>query len=195
MSMFDTLICKYPLPMPEDLKGYVGSREFQSKDLDCVLSYYEIREDGSIWQEKHETEYIPGNDKAENFWDKVGHLKTIKTWFEPLCLNDFINIYDYQQNNDSNYDYHIEYKIKFENGKIVDVKLVDFEAIDNTSRKKLHEENEQTWRKLVEYKKTYKYKYVVRPYLFIVRKIFYYLHIFLEKMQSSLYKLQRKLSA
>jgi len=191
MGMYDTLICKYPLPMPEDPKGYAGSKDFQSKDLDCALSYYEIREDGSIWEEERETEYVPGNDKGKNFWDKIGHLKTLKTWFEPRNINDIINIYDYQQNNDGNYDYNIEYNIKFENGKIVDIKLVNFEAIDNTQRKKTQEENEKTWRNWIEYKKKYRYKYVVRPYLYIGRKTFYYAHKVLEKMNIFLYKLQR----
>jgi len=193
--MYDTLVCKYPLPMPENPKGYAGSKDFQSKDLDCALSYYEIREDGSIWEEERETEYVPGNDKAKNFWDKIGHLKTIKTWYEPCCINDFINIYDYQQNNDGNYDYDIEYRIRFENGKIVDVKLVDFEAIDNTSRKKLHEENEQKWRKWIEYKKKYRYKFLVRPYLYLSRKIFALSHNLLDKTKHFLYILQRKIES
>ena len=193
MGMYDSIICKYPLPMPEDPKGYTGSREFQSKDLDCALSVYEIREDGSIWEEERETERVPGNKNGKSFWDKIGHLKTVKTWYEPRCLNDFINIYDYQQNNDGDYDYDIEYSIRFENGKIVDVKIINFEAIDNASRKKLHEENEQTWRKWIEYKKTYRYKYITRPYLFIGRKTFYYAHKLLEKINNFLYKLQRRL--
>lgn len=191
--MYDSIICKYPLPMPEDPKGYTGSREFQSKDLDCTLSSYEIREDGSIWEEKRETEYVPGNDKAKTFWGKIGHLKTIKTWFEPLQINNFINIYDYQQNNKGDYDYDIEYRIRFENGKIVDVKLVDFEAIDNTSRKKLHEENEKTWLKWIEYKKTYRYRYIVRPYLYVIRKSFVFSQNILSDLKHYLYLLQRKL--
>lgn len=191
--MYDSIICKYPLPMPENPKGYTGSEDFQSKDLDCTLSFYEIREDGSIWEEKRETEYVPGNDKAKTFWDKIGHLKTIKTWFEPLQINDFINIYDYQQNNKGNYDYDIEYRIRFENGKIIDVKLVDFEAIDNTNRKKLHEENEQTWRKWIQYKKTYRYRYIVRPYLYVIRKSFVFFQNILSDLKHYLYLLQRKL--
>lgn len=193
MGMYDSIICKYPLPMPEDPKGYTGSREFQSKDLDCTLSFYEIREDGSIWEEKRETEYVPGNDKAKTFWGKIGHLKTIKTWFEPLQINNFINIYDYQQNNKGDYDYDIEYRIRFENSKIVDVKLVDFEAIDNTSRKKLHEENEKTWLKWIEYKKTYRYRYIVRPYLYVIRKSFVFSQNILSDLKHYLYLLQRKL--
>lgn len=193
MGMYDSIICKYPLPMPENPKGYTGSREFQSKDLDCTLSFYEIREDGSIWEEKRETEYVPGNDKAKTFWGKIGHLKTIKTWFEPLQINNFINIYDYQQNNKGDYDYDIEYRIRFENSKIVDVKLVDFEAIDNTSRKKLHEENEKTWLKWIEYKKTYRYRYIVRPYLYVIRKSFVFSQNILSDLKHYLYLLQRKL--
>ena len=48
MGMYDDIVCKYPLPLPEDTKGYVPDR-FQTKDLENLLNLYEIREDGTLW--------------------------------------------------------------------------------------------------------------------------------------------------
>ena len=47
--MYDTVICKYPLPMPDDPKGYAGSDDFQTKDLDLALATYIIDENGQLF--------------------------------------------------------------------------------------------------------------------------------------------------
>ncbi len=38
--MYDDIVCKYPLPLPEDTKGYIPNG-FQTKDLDNALDCYE----------------------------------------------------------------------------------------------------------------------------------------------------------
>ena len=48
MGMYDDIVCKYPLPLPEDTKGFVPLR-FQTKDLDNAFDCYEISEDGTLW--------------------------------------------------------------------------------------------------------------------------------------------------
>jgi len=56
MGMFDTIICKYPLPgtQPELIK------DFQTKSLDCTLDYYQITEDGNLIRTS-DSEYEKGN--------------------------------------------------------------------------------------------------------------------------------------
>lgn len=52
MGMFDTLRCKYPLPV-------TGASDlvYQTKDTPAQwLDYYEIREDGTLWHEAYDTE-------------------------------------------------------------------------------------------------------------------------------------------
>jgi hypothetical protein len=53
MGMFDNVRCKLPLPWPEAADF---DAEWQTKDLDCQLDLYEIREDGTLWHEDYDTE-------------------------------------------------------------------------------------------------------------------------------------------
>src|SRR6266567_7331274 len=57
MGMFDDIMCEYPLPLPEsqgELKGLNWRAEgFQTKDFECLLDAYCIREDGSLWQQTY----------------------------------------------------------------------------------------------------------------------------------------------
>jgi hypothetical protein len=49
MGMFDDLRCRYPLPVPG-----ANDLDYQTKDLECVMDKYEIREDGGLWHEAYE---------------------------------------------------------------------------------------------------------------------------------------------
>lgn len=49
--MFDYLYCRYPLPV----QG-ATDLQYQTKDLDCLMDVYEIREDGTLWHEEYEVE-------------------------------------------------------------------------------------------------------------------------------------------
>jgi hypothetical protein len=49
--MFDDLRCKYPLPV-----AGANDLSYQTKDLDCSLDNYEIREDGTLWHEEYDVE-------------------------------------------------------------------------------------------------------------------------------------------
>ena len=83
MGMFDDIVCKYPLPFPEDTKGYIPNG-FQTKDLDCGLDSYEIREDGTLWLRECEREHIDGDPNGKTFSEKFGIIKEIKEWEQVL---------------------------------------------------------------------------------------------------------------
>lgn len=51
MSMFDTLRCHYPLPIPE-----AQGLALRTKDLDRIANDYELRADGSLWVEDYDIE-------------------------------------------------------------------------------------------------------------------------------------------
>lgn len=50
MGMFDYLRCHYPLTV----EG-ANERVYQTKDLECDVDQYEIREDGSLWHQNYDT--------------------------------------------------------------------------------------------------------------------------------------------
>jgi hypothetical protein len=81
MGMFDDIVCKYPLPFPEDTKGYIPNG-FQTKDLDCGLDFYEIREDGTLWLRECEREHIdgdPNNNDPKNLQTLCSNCHDLKT--------------------------------------------------------------------------------------------------------------------
>ena len=135
MGMYDSIDCHYSLPMPEDPKGYTGSYGFQTKDFDCGLDLYVIDKDGRLFIERRETEWIEGDTNSKNFLDKLGHIKTVKTWLEALDHTCTIEFHDYITSDNTDYDYWIQYKATFIRGQISDVKLTNFEATSNSKRK------------------------------------------------------------
>ena len=174
MGMYDTIVCKYPLPIPDDPKGYSGSDDFQTKDLDLSLSNYTIDENGQLFIHRFEGEWEPGNKDADSFIGKLGYFKTTKKWLEQLNTTITVIFYDYQQSNNTNYDYFIEYEAVFVNGKITSVKLIEFTATHNAERKIKDAEFNERLKKHHEFIKTWRYKYFVKPYnktiSFIFRK-------------------------
>ena len=60
MGMFDEVKCKMPLPLEIDVEH--RDHWFQTKSLDCMLEYYEIREDGTLWKRNY--------NKTDS-WDRV----------------------------------------------------------------------------------------------------------------------------
>ena len=86
MGMYDDIICKYPLPLPEDTKGYI-SNGFQTKDLDCGLDCYEIREDGTLWLREYFREYTEGDPNGKTLFEKYGMVKETKVWWTHVKKN------------------------------------------------------------------------------------------------------------
>lgn len=58
MGMYDRLTCAYPIPLHPDIAELVDTTkmDFQTKDLECDLDDYEIREDGTLWRQDYDTE-------------------------------------------------------------------------------------------------------------------------------------------
>jgi hypothetical protein len=191
MGMYDTIICEYPLPMPNDPKGYSGSKDFQTKDLDSALDWYEIDKNGQLFIQRSEGEWIEGDKNATGFVAKMGYFKTTKKWKEELIRTITINFYDYQHSQDTDYDYSIEYKAVFIDGKISSVELVDFEARDNAERKKKDLEFDKKLKDWYEFTKTRKYKYILRPYASFVKFMFRNIRNFLTFSQSKLYFVEK----
>ena len=169
--MYDTIVCKYPLPIPDDPKGYTGSDDFQTKDLDLSLSNYTIDENGQLFVHRFEGEWEPGNKDADSFIGKLGYFKTTKKWLEQLNTTITVVFYDYQQSNNTDYDYWIVYDAVFIEGKIKDIKLTTFEATPNSERKKKDIEFQNKLRKWDDFRKTRRYKYLLNPYNKILKFI------------------------
>ena len=190
MGMFDDIECKYPLPQPEDPKGFKGETYFQTKDLESCLDKYEIREDGTLWVHKVEYEY-PENltDKDVSWGDISLDIKEKRSWWEPVNTTRTIKMYNSVYSEDE-YDYWIVYEVTFIDGKVTKTIINKFETWPNSERKKLHEENINKLKAWGEYTKTKRYKYIHKPYQSVVKFVFKKLLRCLEKTTTSLFKLE-----
>lgn len=68
MGMFDEVRCHYPLPV----EG-ANALHYQTKDTDCNLDQYEIREDGTLWLQERDWDDAKG-EYANHRW--VPHALT-----------------------------------------------------------------------------------------------------------------------
>lgn len=186
MGLYNSVDCHYPLPMPEDPKGYTGSHGFQTKDFECALDVYIIDKDGQLLIERRDSEWIEGDPNGKSFLDKMGHVKTIKTWLEPLTNTCSIQFYDFIDCNKTDYDYFIAYEAVFINGKMSSVKIINFEANDNAERKIRDAEFAKKNKENYQFRQTWQYKYFVKPYNKTIRYIFSTLIKFLSNISKFL---------
>lgn len=124
MGMFDTITIskEYQLPIDEEqqrhIDDHVGAgkrwkRRFQTKDLSCLLDYYQIDADGSLWKVVGgQGQRVPCDDTAT------------------------VNFYDYITNDqiESGTDLHVEFQALIVQGDIKQIRMTRFKAEDNTCR-------------------------------------------------------------
>jgi len=193
MGLYNSVDCHYPLPMPEDPKGYTGSHSFQTKDFECALDVYIIDKDGQLLIERRDSEWIEGDPNGKSFLDKMGHVKTIKTWLEPLTNTCTIQFYDFIDSNKTDYDYFITYEAVFINGKISSVKIINFEANENAKRKIRDAEFAKKNKENYQFRQTWQYKYFVKPYNRVISFIFFKTIKVLSFLSTTLYKIERNI--
>ena len=193
MGMFDDIVCKYPLPFPEDTKGYIAE-SFQTKDLDCGLDSYEIREDGTLWLRECERAHIDGDPNGKTFSEKFGIIKETKVWWTHVKTTRTIRMYDYQNNDGGVYDYWVEFEIVFIDGVIDKIKLIKFEINDNTKRKELHKQHMEELKKQKVIESAMFYKLIIKPYNKIIRFICRLIYKFGSFLIAKVWKLERILS-
>ena len=190
--MYDNIVCKYPLPLPEDTKGYI-LESFQTKDLDCGLDCYEIRDDGTLWLRECEREHIDGDPNGKTFSEKFGIIKETKVWWTHVKTTTTIRMYDYNNYNDGPYDYWVEFEIVFIDGVIDKIKLIKFEATDNSKRKEDSKRHIEELKKNKQFESTNLYKLVIKPYNKIILFVTRQLSKFATLLLSVCYKIEHKL--
>ena len=190
MGMYDDIVCKYPLPLPEDTKGFHACG-FQTKDFDNALDHYEIREDGTLWLRESEREYTEGNPNGKTFFEKFGMVKETKVWWTHVKKTTTIRMYDYNNYNDGPYDYWVEFEIVFIDGVIDKIKLIKFDATDNSKRKEDSKRHIEELKKNKQFESTMLYKLIIKPYNKIIRFICMLIYKFGSFLIAKVWKLER----
>ena len=162
MGMFDEIVCKYPLPLPEDTKGF-RPYGFQTKDLDNTLDRYEIREDGTLWLRECEREYTDGNPNGKTWSEKIGIVKETKVWWTHVKLTKKINMYTYHQG-ENEYDYWVEFVVEFVDGIINKIELKKFDVTNNAERKENFRQHIEKLKERKEFESKLFYKLIGKPF-------------------------------
>ena len=195
MGMFDDIICEYPLPQPENPKGYVSNNYFQTKDFECLLDRYKIDKDGNLLIYQCDKEWVAGNPNSKTLMEKIGYFnETNERWIECKDITQKIRLYNYVHNNDGEYDYSIDYSATIVEGKVTNVTLIKFEAIDNAQRVESHRKFEEHMKKRWAFEKTLMYRCLYGPYNQVIRFSFNYLIKINQSLTKNLWKIERKLT-
>ena len=120
MGMFDTVVCRHPLPHHQDA-------EFQTKDLAAIalgehflsglLDEYEITADGRLCRHVHEREWTAD---PEAFLG--GYMRSVRDWWEdvPDAHGDVV-IYTTDEIPGEQHGRWVAFRVRFTNGRIEEV--------------------------------------------------------------------------
>lgn len=136
--MFDTISVSGDLPFSQemiDLGINKNNLSFQTKDLDCSMSYYIIQND-ELFEEKFKTEkWIEGDKNAKSVMDRIGHMNRRDPYFEKVNFHGEIYFYELLMDIQDKWDCWVEFKAVFTDGKLQKLELFKFEKTDNAERK------------------------------------------------------------
>lgn len=144
MSMFDEMIIKKDLPLPEEIKNFPidwKNYKFQTKDLEsCMLDFW-ISEEGELFEHVVEREYIPYSEEEKKknknhffMWKDVIDKSSSDV---KVDYHGKIRFYTYEDFDDEN-DFWLEFEAFFVYGKLDKIELKEFRK--ETSRKITNEE-------------------------------------------------------
>jgi hypothetical protein len=126
MGMFDDIRCEYPLPLPEN-QGELTERNwrangFQTKSFNNLMDAYCIREDGGLWLQTYGWE----TTRKGRVRQKPGDWQPMSSYTGTVRFHDFIC--------GSKFDYWVEWAATFVSGRVIELKLQQWEERDNGER-------------------------------------------------------------
>jgi hypothetical protein len=126
MGMFDDIRCEYPLPLPENQGELAGrnwrEEQFQTKDFDCVMTEYCVREDGTLWDRTYawETTRKGWPRRKPEGWERVSSFTGTVRFYNSIYAR--------------NADYSVEWVAVFVSGRVTELKPGRWEEQDNSGR-------------------------------------------------------------
>lgn len=106
MGLFDTITVNVKLP------GNCPTNYFQTKSLECAMYRYTVRSSGQLWQDW----YLGTSEHGKERW------RHYKDTFTGVAY-----VYDYIEKETGNEWW--EYKLTFNNGKLIDKELIEAPGI------------------------------------------------------------------
>ena len=128
MGMFDTILCDYPLPLPELLKKpdlNWSKVDFQTKDLDCAMHVYHITAEGTLELEVIDREFIYYTPEEMRTlqpkpWSTVKEVVVKSKSIERISHHGKVTFYTSIEHTDEE-DLWVDFEATFTYGKIYSV--------------------------------------------------------------------------
>ncbi len=184
--MYDSIVCGYKLPLPDDqgeLKDYNWKEaQFQTKSLDNLLLHFVIDEDGQLW----ENQIRYKRDENDTPLLETGYADPSK-----ISHHGEVHFYDFIPG--KSYDYDIEFKATFTEGKVVKMELVEWKSVDNTNRLELEREWKERQEQVRKKRQTLLWKIYHVTWDQPVRKLFRQYGKLLNWLISGQYRLEKKI--
>lgn len=137
MGMFDDISVSDALPYSDEMKELgidINVRAFQTKDLENYMGHYFIQ-GGKLFERKYKVnEWVPGDENAKNFMDRLGYMKQEDEYLEQVMHHGEVYFYDFRCDVKDKWDCWIEFKAVFTNGIVDRYELIKFEKTDNAER-------------------------------------------------------------
>ena len=129
MGMYDTLyINTNRLPVTRAEKKLLGNNpEWQTKDLECVLTEVYITDEGELKVNQFEYEHVPKKERphpdAEGILSIAGSLRRVDEHLETIPYHGFIRFYT-SMKDDQGSSHWYEFSAKFTDGKLVGIERI-----------------------------------------------------------------------
>lgn len=167
MGLFDSIYCEINLPFKrETIKHFKNTKwnevEFQTKDLDCLLSKYILKKSGDLVQEIIKYKYIKKQEKQkinsiQSFVDKISKNKKwsfslpyksieIGRKYKKLKHTGIIHMGALVKDDDQN-TWDLEFDAKFIDGKLTVIKQINAEIWETRAQA---EKKQKEFQKMIE---------------------------------------------
>lgn len=154
------------------------------------MSFFEIREDGTLWKENVEYNWKPGDPNAKDWLDKLPSAERISSEWVQEKITNTLRLCDYIISKDDLWDYWIDYEVVFVDGVVKSAKVIEFRAEDNMERKLRDMKFQEDMRRQHKFQQTWQYKYFVKPYRIVINYIFRKLYKIVNYISSNLWRVE-----
>ena len=186
MGMFDYVKCDYPLPVSEEFSELSSPPnwpeiEFQTKSLFNSLEVYTIEEDGQIYKEEVERDFV-SNEKG---------VLTLDETVKGIIKVEYTGEIDfYHLHAEGDYDYWIEFRALVWKGELKELWLKEFHKESNLRRKEVEAQVEELLKQSEKEKKR-EQKLSRKVLVYLVRNLMFLIRWPISKIVTLTWKIER----
>ncbi len=205
MGLFDNITCKVPLPVTEEEGGDFDltqheweNKTFQTKDLICALTDYEIREDG-LWRRDVEyemrelTKEEKKDQKKSGLWYPGWYTEEKSSEWRKEDYTGYVVFYDFVAG-DGEEDLWVDFRAHFILGELQGIELERWEKESNKKRKEVSQKLKEKMKARAAFTSKWYFAVFCSPWNYIVRKIFRTLSKIASFFHNNLWKIERWLT-